>query len=131
MASTIHQSLPTGSTTGANTRPPYPCSDGTTFSGYCPGGMDVTACEAGLDASCATGTVLTELFMDSCGGARRTMLATLLSYGGQGENLSTCITQNRTSLSGVHSLSLDTDRYCSPTSQTHFVSLCLELNRTI
>ncbi|XRB18492.1 hypothetical protein RI054_18g83380 [Pseudoscourfieldia marina] len=51
-----------------NTRPPYPCYDGQKYYGYCPGGMDVGTCEASLFEQCGDGNVLTELFMDSCGG---------------------------------------------------------------
>ena len=36
---------PTATAT-SDTRPPYPCLDGSTYSGYCPGGMDVGTCEA-------------------------------------------------------------------------------------
>ncbi len=55
-------------TSTRDARPPYPCKDGNTYEGYCPGGMDVGTCEAGLFNSCPSGTVRTELFMDQCGG---------------------------------------------------------------
>ena len=55
----------TSSTSG---RPPYPCNDGGTYSGYCPGGMDVGTCEETLFKTCKEGTVTTALFMDKCGG---------------------------------------------------------------
>jgi hypothetical protein len=58
---------PTATAT-SDTRPPYPCLDGSTYSGYCPGGMDVGTCEAGLYNSCPTGSVRDSLFMDDCGG---------------------------------------------------------------
>ena len=51
-----------------DTRPPYPCESGGTYSGYCPGGIDVGTCEAGLFNSCPSGSVRTNLFMDECGG---------------------------------------------------------------
>ena len=47
---------------------PYPCESGGTYSGYCPGGIDVGTCEAGLFNSCPSGSVRTNLFMDECGG---------------------------------------------------------------
>ena len=56
------------STSASDARPPYPCKDGSTYSGYCPGGMDVKTCEETLFKTCASGTVRTELFMDQCGG---------------------------------------------------------------
>ena len=56
------------STSASDARPPYPCKDGSTYSGYCPGGMDVKTCEETLFKTCASGTVRTELFMDECGG---------------------------------------------------------------
>jgi len=57
-------------TATSDTRPPFPCLDAATgtYSGYCPGGMDVGTCEAGLYNSCAAGTVRASLFMDDCGG---------------------------------------------------------------
>ena len=55
-------------TSASDARPPYPCKDGSTYSGYCPGGMDVKTCEETLFKTCASGTVRTELFMDECGG---------------------------------------------------------------
>ena len=55
-------------TSTRDARPPYPCKDGNTYEGYCPGGMDVGTCKAGLFNSCPSGTVRTELFMDQCGG---------------------------------------------------------------
>jgi len=58
---------PTATTT-SDTRPPYPCVSGGTYSGYCPGGMDVGTCEAALYNSCPSGSVRDELFMDDCGG---------------------------------------------------------------
>ena len=39
-----------------------------TYCGYCPGGIDVGTCEAGLFNSCPSGSVRTNLFMDECGG---------------------------------------------------------------
>lgn len=58
---------PTATTT-RDTRPPYPCLSSGTYSGYCPGGMDVGTCEAGLYNSCPSNSVRDELFMDECGG---------------------------------------------------------------
>ena len=55
-------------TSSSDARPPYPCKDGSTYSGYCPGGMDVQTCETTLFKTCASGTVRKELFMDECGG---------------------------------------------------------------
>ena len=57
-------------TATSDTRPPFPCLDAATatYSGYCPGGMDVGTCEAGLYNSCAAGSVRASLFMDDCGG---------------------------------------------------------------
>jgi hypothetical protein len=57
-------------TATSDTRPPFPCLDAATatYSGYCPGGMDVGTCEAGLYNTCAAGSVRASLFMDDCGG---------------------------------------------------------------